>query len=163
MVNCDVNNIVFEVYGHENMKNGQYGNLSVYTVLPDVTHIFSLTCRWSLWNVRTEDHRWSQQSRTWEDKHGRDRQISTTQAVAISLLSWQLNTGVTADSFQCRAELLKRTFVWSRRLVNNALIMRNLRAAVGRKISLLHLWPASLVRWNDWVLRVDRVASALAQ
>lgn len=108
-------------------------------VHPHVIHSFALTCRWSLWNVRTEDHKWSQQSRTWEDKHGTDRQISATHLwgqLQVSLLSWQLNTGVTADSFQCTAELLRRTSVWSRRQVNNTLIMWNLRAAMGWKISL---------------------------
>lgn len=34
--------------------------------------IYFLTCRWSLWNVRTEDHKWFQQSKTWSDKQDRD-------------------------------------------------------------------------------------------
>ena len=40
-------------------------------VHPDVIHMFALTCRWSLWYVRTAGHKWSQQSRTWDDRQTR--------------------------------------------------------------------------------------------
>lgn len=54
-----------------------------------------------------------------------DRQTSAThlkQKAAASLQGGQMNTGVTADSFQRKPELLRRTFVWSIRQVTNTLM-----------------------------------------
>ena len=64
------------------------------------------------------------------DRHRCQASISDREAARLLsgylntyLTSWQLNAGVTEDLFQRRPELLRRTFVWSLRQVNNALIM----------------------------------------
>lgn len=134
--------IIVSEFRGENMKNHQFGHLSLCIVHADVVHIFALTCRWSLWSVRTEDHKWSQQSRTWEDKHGRDRQMSSThlwgKATGSAMLllshywvgSWTLVSLLTYFTVQLN--------YWVGHLygqVNNTLIIWNPRAALSRKIS----------------------------
>lgn len=101
-----------------------------------VTHVFVLTCRWFLWSAGTEDHKRSQQSRTW----GRRPEISDSfQMENCSPAPWLPQRGAdswTPHLFQRGPELFRRTFVWCRRQVTNTLIMWNPRACVSWKISL---------------------------